>query len=385
MNFERDNQEQDWTPENDGQWTKEPAKRDPRFDFAAFLGPEDLEDRITDILDGKDLMDEEAYGEFAPDYVPRRGAPGEHGRHEFPGSDTEEDGGEAEEEDGEETSPSQADPQPEEEMDFQQEPQAERPFFVDEPPPRPKVIVAEPAPRVYVDPQAEYGPVEAPPPGGGGSGKGVKWLIAVLISAAVVLGAVLLVTMFLPDIGGMLGLSGGPSPTPAVAQGGIPAVRPTDVPAPTNTPELAPPAVKIFNITASASVGGSISPSGKVDVQEGGSVGFTFTPDEGYEIGQILVDGAGGFVQTGYDFSDVRQDHTIYVEFRQIELPPPTPEPTVEPTAEPTPEPTAEPTAEPTQEPPPLLTDEPVPEGTDPEELPYVGGEGQNEPPEAME
>lgn len=387
MDFERDNKNRDWTPEDGGQWTKEEAKRDPRFDFAAFLGPDDLEDRITDALDGKDLMDREAYGEFTPDYMRRRSVPEGHGRHEIPGSDTEEEDEEEETEEQEDQSPEQEDAPPAEaEMDFQEEPQ-QKPVFVDEPPPRPKVIVAEPAPRVYVDPHAAgYGEVEEEPVRGGG--KGVKWLIAALISAAIVLGAVLLVSRFLPDIGGIFGANSA-SPAPSDVLGGIPEVRPTQPPVPTPTPELAAPEVRIYNVTASTGGGGSVYPSGKVDVQEGGSVDFTFTAEDGYEISKVVVDGVEGSIQTGYAFTDVRQDHTIYVEFRHVELPPtavvvtdePTPEPTAEPIAEPTAEP-AEPPAETTEEPAP----EPIPDDTDSEEPPFVGGEGQPElPPETAE
>ena len=74
-----------WDPDGEQEgpdWTKEPSRRDSRFDFDAFLGPDSLEDKITDALDGKDLLDKEAYGEFPPDYVPRRAASGERGRHE---------------------------------------------------------------------------------------------------------------------------------------------------------------------------------------------------------------------------------------------------------------------------------------------------------------
>ena len=89
MSFARDDRD---LPEEEGpSWTKEPSRRDDRFDFAAFLGGDSLEDKITDALDGKDLLDKDAYGEYPPDYVPRRAASGERGRHEAPGPSPEEE------------------------------------------------------------------------------------------------------------------------------------------------------------------------------------------------------------------------------------------------------------------------------------------------------
>ncbi|KAF5084544.1 PKD domain protein [anaerobic digester metagenome] len=70
-----------------------------------------------------------------------------------------------------------------------------------------------------------------------------------------------------------------------------------------------------FNITATAGTGGSISPSGVVPVTCGGSQTFTFTPDSGYEIDGIIVDGQSIGVVNSYTFTDVQEDHTIYVNF----------------------------------------------------------------------
>ena len=344
MRFDDNEQNKPRPSEDDGQWTREPSKQDARFDFAAFLGPDSLEDKITDVLDGKDLLDADAYGDHSSNYVPRKSVPEGHGRHEIPGSDTDDE----DEDDGPDNG--DGDAPPEEEMDFREE-APQKPVLIDEPPPRPKVIVAEPAPRVYVDPQAEYGPVEAPPPKG--SGRGVKWLLAALISLAVILAAVLLVTKFLPDIGSFFG-RGTDEPKPT-----------TDVlgqqERPTPTAALAVPQVRIYNVTAAAGPGGSVYPSGIVDVQEGGSVNFTFTPSEGYEISRVVIDGVDTVVQSAYTFSDMRRDHTLRVEFTQAAPP------AVETTATPAP------------------TDEPAPEQPMPDidtgAPPVGGGEGEPEPP----
>ena len=353
MRLDQDNQDRTWEPEDDGQWTKEEAKRDPRFDFAAFLGPESLDDQITDALDGKDLLDEEAYGEFAPDYVRRRGAPGERGRHEAPGPEPEEEeeeenGGEDESfDDGLETrrfTEDEMDFDEDEEPDFQEE-LPQRTSFVDEPPPRPKVVVAQPAPTVYVDPQSEYGPEEQ---SGGGGGSGLKWVIALLISAAVVVGGLLFATMVLPGLGGGTpGQTEEPASTNSGLLSGLLRPRPTQAPAsePTPVQPSAPPAVKTYTITVTAGSGGSISPNGRVSVEEGSSASFTILPDPGYELAQLLIDGSNVSIQDNYTFSDVRQDHQIYAVFQAspviTEPPPPTAVPTAEPTQEPvlTPEP----------------------------------------------
>lgn len=70
-----------------------------------------------------------------------------------------------------------------------------------------------------------------------------------------------------------------------------------------------------YVITATAGTGGSISPSGVVPVTCGGSQTFTFTPDSGYEIDGIIVDGQSIGVVNSYTFTDVQEDHTIYVNF----------------------------------------------------------------------
>lgn len=352
MRFDDNEHNKPRPSEDDGQWTREPSKQDARFDFAAFLGPDSLEDKITDVLDGKDLLDADAYGDHSSNYVPRKSVPEGHGRHEIPGSDTD-DEDDGPDDDGD-------DAPPEKEMDFREE-APQKPVLIDEPPPRPKVIVAEPAPRVYVDPQAEYGPVEAPPPKG--SGRGVKWLVAALISLAVILAAVLLVTKLLPDIGGFFDrTSASPKPTADVLG---------QQARPTPTTALTVPQVRIYNVTAAAGPGGSVYPSGIVDVQEGGSVSFTFTPSEGYEISRVVIDGVDSVVQSAYTFSDMRRDHTLRVEFAQA----------APPAVETTPEPTTAPTDVPTEVP----TDEPAPEQPMPDidtgAPPAGGGEGEPEPP----
>lgn len=73
-----------------------------------------------------------------------------------------------------------------------------------------------------------------------------------------------------------------------------------------------------YEIEADSSSGGTISPSGNVWVSRGSSKTFTFKPNSGYEIEAVYVDGdkVSG-TPSSYRFSNVRDDHTIYVEFER--------------------------------------------------------------------
>jgi len=69
-------------------------------------------------------------------------------------------------------------------------------------------------------------------------------------------------------------------------------------------------------ITATASAGGSISPSGQVTVPYNGSQTFEFTPDEGYRLANIVVDNGPATAENNtYTFTNVIEDHTITANF----------------------------------------------------------------------
>ena len=73
-----------------------------------------------------------------------------------------------------------------------------------------------------------------------------------------------------------------------------------------------------YTITASADANGTISPNGNVTVNPGANQTFTFTPNTGYHIDQVLVDNVNnpGAVSSGsYTFSNVMANHTISVIF----------------------------------------------------------------------
>lgn len=70
-----------------------------------------------------------------------------------------------------------------------------------------------------------------------------------------------------------------------------------------------------FTITASARAGGSISPSGSFSVREGRDKTFTITPDSGYRISDVLVDGRSVGTVSSYTFDNVQKRHTIEAVF----------------------------------------------------------------------
>jgi hypothetical protein len=71
-----------------------------------------------------------------------------------------------------------------------------------------------------------------------------------------------------------------------------------------------------YAITASAGEGGTITPSGEVEVAQGDDQTFTITPDDGYSISEIMVDGQIVDAHDGsYTFSNVQSDHTISAAF----------------------------------------------------------------------
>lgn len=72
---------------------------------------------------------------------------------------------------------------------------------------------------------------------------------------------------------------------------------------------------QIHTITASAGEGGTIDPSGTVNVADGKSRTFTITPKEGYFISDVKVDGASVGPKTSYTFTNVKEDHSITAEF----------------------------------------------------------------------
>ncbi|MBO5021931.1 MAG: InlB B-repeat-containing protein [Clostridia bacterium] len=77
-----------------------------------------------------------------------------------------------------------------------------------------------------------------------------------------------------------------------------------------------------FTITATSNGNGTISPNGYVPVNEGSNKTFTFTPETGYYLSELEVDGVAldataltNAITNGYTFTNITQDHTIEATF----------------------------------------------------------------------
>ena len=72
-----------------------------------------------------------------------------------------------------------------------------------------------------------------------------------------------------------------------------------------------------YTIRATAGLNGSITPSGWSSVREGMDQTFTITPDKGYVVAKVLVDGRNVGAVKSYTFKNVTKEHTIEVIFRK--------------------------------------------------------------------
>jgi len=70
-----------------------------------------------------------------------------------------------------------------------------------------------------------------------------------------------------------------------------------------------------FTITATAGENGAINPAGEISVVEGESRTFNITPNDGYAVKDVHVDGVSVGAVTTYTFTDVTADHTIHAVF----------------------------------------------------------------------
>jgi Tol biopolymer transport system component len=70
-----------------------------------------------------------------------------------------------------------------------------------------------------------------------------------------------------------------------------------------------------YTITASAGSNGTISPSGNVSVNYGSNQSFTITPNTGYHVANVSVDGSSVGAVTSYNFNNVTANHSISASF----------------------------------------------------------------------
>ena len=73
-----------------------------------------------------------------------------------------------------------------------------------------------------------------------------------------------------------------------------------------------------FTITASADSNGFISPPGTVTVNSGATQTFIITPNTGYQISDVRVDGASVGSPSSYNFTNVTASHTIQATFAPL-------------------------------------------------------------------
>lgn len=93
------------------------------------------------------------------------------------------------------------------------------------------------------------------------------------------------------------------------------------------------PQTKKYTVLVSVGYGGTASPEGSISVEENGAITIGFTPDEGYEILSVTVDGQDVGAKTSYTLSNVRENHTVVVTFEK--LPEPSPSPSLSPEVQP--------------------------------------------------
>jgi len=73
--------------------------------------------------------------------------------------------------------------------------------------------------------------------------------------------------------------------------------------------------VPSYTIAASAASHGNIDPQGNVTVNEGNNQNFLITPDTGYHIADVRVDGHSEGARANFEFPNVTEAHTISASF----------------------------------------------------------------------
>ncbi len=80
-------------------------------------------------------------------------------------------------------------------------------------------------------------------------------------------------------------------------------------------------------VLVTAGNGGSTDPNGSTTVSDGGELKITITPNDGYEIQSVMVDGKNEGAVDSYTLSNVTEDHSIIATFVKKVIPTPTPVP----------------------------------------------------------
>ncbi len=116
--------------------------------------------------------------------------------------------------------------------------------------------------------------------------------------------------------------TGGNSSMPNAIPGGVPAQGGSVTPGGGVTPGGADEfivdptkVVRTYNITVSCGAGGTANPTGKVVVKQDSDQTITFTPDKGYKISSVTVDGVNKGSISSYTFTKVSSAHSISAQF----------------------------------------------------------------------
>ncbi len=76
-----------------------------------------------------------------------------------------------------------------------------------------------------------------------------------------------------------------------------------------------------YSITVSGTAGGKLSPAGNAVVVAGNSMTYKFTPNDGYVISRVIVDGKDIGRVSSYTFNKVNANHTLKVVFEKMKMP----------------------------------------------------------------
>lgn len=75
------------------------------------------------------------------------------------------------------------------------------------------------------------------------------------------------------------------------------------------------PSLSTFTITSTAGAHGTINPLGVTNVAQSSDQAYTITPDLGYDVATLVVDGSSQATSTTYMFGSVQTNHTIAITF----------------------------------------------------------------------
>jgi len=76
--------------------------------------------------------------------------------------------------------------------------------------------------------------------------------------------------------------------------------------------------VIVHTITAEANDGGTVTPSGKTDLNYGSGITYSFTPDFGYMVSDVRIDNKSIGSVSSYSFKNITNDHSVSVIFKPI-------------------------------------------------------------------